>query len=125
MKEKLPLIGGLLLGAAFLFFGFTKVTGQEEAVQMFQAWGFPVWFVYVTGVMEMTGGVLAAIPRTRFFGAGLVSLVLLGAVGSHIKNADFGGMFPAAIVFLLIAAAVAWASRPGAASVSLAAPQRQ
>ena len=112
MKSKLPLIGGLLLAASFVFFGIGKVTAQEEVVQMFTGWGFPLWFVYLTGVMEISGGLLSAIPRTRFFGAVLLVLVMLGAIGSHVKNADFSGMFPAAFVFLVISALVAYASRP-------------
>ena len=122
MRSKFPLVGAVVLAAAFLFFGIGKLTGQPEVVEMFRAWGFPVWFVYVTGVLEVSGAVLVAIPRTRFVGAVVLMLVLLGAIGSHVTKGDFSGMFPAAIVFLVLATLLAAASRPGGLTVPTGVP---
>ncbi len=83
MRSKLPLVGAVVLAAAFLFFGIGKLTGQPEVVEMFRAWGFPVWFVYVTGVLEVSGAVLVAIPRTRFAGALVLVLATLLAAASR------------------------------------------
>ena len=112
MRSKLPLVGAYVLAAAFVFFGVGKLAGQAEVVELFRGWGYPAWFVYLTGVLEVGGAALSAIPRTRPYGAALIVLVMIGAIGSHVTHADFGGMFPAAIVFLALAVYVAVATRP-------------
>jgi putative oxidoreductase len=59
--------------------------------------------------MELTGALLIVVPRTKFFGAALLSLVMIGAVLTHLfilHNAP-----TAAAVLLVFAGVVAWARR--------------
>jgi hypothetical protein len=59
--------------------------------------------------MELTGALLIVVPRTKFFGAALLSMVMVGAVLTHLfilHNAPI-----AAAVLLVLVGVVAWARR--------------
>ena len=76
---------------------------------VFEAVGIGQWFRYVTGLMELTGALLIVVPRTKFFGAALLSMVMVGAVLTHLfilHNAP-----TAAAILLVLAGIVAWARR--------------
>jgi putative oxidoreductase len=52
------------IGAAamFLMAGANKLSGNEQMVGMFQAIGFGQWFRYLTGSLEVIGGLLLFVP---------------------------------------------------------------
>ena len=87
MKEKLPIIAGGLLGLAFIVFGlnfFLKFipmdgppAGSPPAL-FFGAVG-PTGFMAMVKTLEIIGGILVAIPKTRNFG-----LLILGPVVINI-----------------------------------------
>jgi putative oxidoreductase len=61
--EKLKPLALLLLrlglGVIFVFHGYPKLfTHTREAMQGFSHMGFPVYFVYIAGVLEFFGGLL-------------------------------------------------------------------
>jgi putative oxidoreductase len=98
-----------LLALAFVGAASGKLLGKPEMVALFEAIGIRQWFRYVTGLMELTGALLIVVPRTKFFGAALLSIVMIGAVLTHLfilHNAP-----TAAAVLLVFAGVVAWARR--------------
>ena len=98
-----------LLALAFVGAASGKLLGQPDMVALFEAIGIGQWFRYLTGLMELTGALLIVVPRTKFFGAALLSLVMIGAVLTHLfilHNAP-----TAAAVLLVFAGVVAWARR--------------
>ena len=98
-----------LLALAFAGAASGKLLGKPEMVALFEAVGLGQWFRYVTGLMELTGALLIVVPRTKFFGAALLSVVMIGAVLTHLfilHNAP-----TAAAVLLVLAGVVAWARR--------------
>ena len=98
-----------LLALAFVGAASGKLLGKPEMVALFEAVGLGQWFRYVTGLMELTGALLIVVPRTKFFGAVLLSTVMVGAVLTHLfilHNAP-----TAAAVLLVLAGVVAWARR--------------
>jgi uncharacterized membrane protein YphA (DoxX/SURF4 family) len=98
-----------LLALAFVGAASGKLLGKPEMVALFEAIGIGQWFRYVTGLMELTGALLIVVPRTKFFGAALLSIVMIGAVLTHLfilHNAP-----TAAAVLLVFAGVVAWARR--------------
>jgi uncharacterized membrane protein YphA (DoxX/SURF4 family) len=100
----------ILLGAAMIFFSAPKLTGDQQALATFaQLGGDPLR--YLTGVLELVGGVLLLIPRTALYGAGLTALVMLGAIGSHIAVLGMGFPFPLAVLFLILAGVILWLTR--------------
>src|ERR1700685_125565 len=96
-----------LLALAFLGAASGKLLGKPEMVALFEAVGIGQWFRYVTGLMELTGALLILVPRTRVFGAALLSMVMVGAVLTHLFILHNAPTAPAAL--LVLAGVVAWA----------------
>ncbi|MEX0741720.1 MAG: DoxX family protein, partial [Phycisphaeraceae bacterium] len=46
------------LALAFLFAGGSKLAASEMQVEGFAEWGFPLWFMYLTGALEVLAAVL-------------------------------------------------------------------
>jgi hypothetical protein len=97
------------LALAFAGAASGKLLGKPEMVALFEAVGVGQWFRYVTGLMELTGGLLIVVPRTKFFGAALLSMVMVGAVLTHLLILHNAPTVPA--VLLVLAGVVAWARR--------------
>ncbi|RKF07720.1 DoxX family protein [Oceaniradius stylonematis] len=100
-----------LLALAFLAAGSQKIIGTEPMLQMFAAIGLGPLFQYVTGSLEITGAVMLLIPATAFWGAALVSCIMVGAIYTHL--AVIGGSFVPALMLLLLACIVLWVRNPG------------
>jgi hypothetical protein len=98
-----------LLALAFVGAGSSKLLGKPEMVALFEAVGVGQWFRYVTGLLELTGALLIVVPRTKFFGAALLSVVMVGAVLTHLFILHTAPTAPA--VLLALAGIVAWARR--------------
>ncbi len=49
------------LGASFLFHGYPKLIDPEHALKSFAGYGFPGYFAYVFGILEVFGGGLLII----------------------------------------------------------------
>jgi uncharacterized membrane protein YphA (DoxX/SURF4 family) len=101
----------VLLGAAFVFFSLPKLTGDAQTIQTFTALGAEPVLRYVTGLLELVGGVMLFIPRTTLYGAAVGAVTMLGAIASHLFVLGTGGPFPLAILFLILAVAILWLTR--------------
>jgi putative oxidoreductase len=80
----------LILALAFLGAAFAKFTAQPSMVTLFQSFNYPLWFMYVTGVLELAGAVFVLIPRFAVVGAGLLSAIMVGAIVSHLTHGQTG-----------------------------------
>lgn len=94
----------VLLALLFLASGATKLVGMDMQVQGFERWDYPIWFMYVTGLLEVLGGLLLFAPATRFAGSLLLASVMVGATGTHVMN----GEIAVAGVPALLALCLAW-----------------
>jgi putative oxidoreductase len=99
----------VLLALAFLGAASGKLLAKPEMVALFEAVGVGQWFRYVTGLIELTGALLIIVPRTKFFGAALLSVVMVGAVLTHLFILHNAPTAPG--VLLALAGIVAWARR--------------
>src|SRR5258705_10899525 len=72
----------LQIGAAgmFLMVGYLKLSGNAQLVGLFQAIGLGQWFRYLTGSLEVAGGVFLFFPRPSGFGGVVVARGGIGAV---------------------------------------------
>ena len=99
----------LLLGAAFLGAGGAKLAGVQAMVDIFQKVGLGQWFRIVTGLLEVSGGILLLIPRLTFYGAALLLPVMVGAITAHLTV--LGGNPAPAMILLVLNAVTAWLTR--------------
>jgi putative oxidoreductase len=72
------------MGALFLYLGGAKLLGSPAAVQLFHDIGWGQWFRYVTGVVELTGGILLVVPRLAGASALLLMTVMVVATGIEL-----------------------------------------
>jgi uncharacterized membrane protein len=99
----------ILAAAAFLTAGSFKLAGNPMMVEVFDQIGIGQWFRYVTGMVEIIGGLAVLVPSVAAFGAALLAITMLCAVGTHLFV--IGGNPVPAIVLLVITAIIAWLRR--------------
>jgi uncharacterized membrane protein YphA (DoxX/SURF4 family) len=93
----------LVLAVAFVIVGLANVTLQPQMVRRFTAFGYPLWFVVVTGAIELFGAVLVLIPATAYIGAGLLAAITLGALISQFAHgATHFVLIPVLLFFIAI-----------------------
>jgi putative oxidoreductase len=96
----------IIVALAFLGAAFAKFTYQPSMVTLFQSFSYPLWFMYVTGSLEVAGAVLVLIPRFAIFGAGLLSAIMVGAISSHVSHGQAGAIVP--LILLVPTILVGW-----------------
>ncbi|MEK9945341.1 MAG: DoxX family protein [Alphaproteobacteria bacterium] len=94
----------IITAAVFAMAGFSKISGAEQMVSAFNAFGFPPWFMTLVGIAEVVGAIGLLLPPI----AALAGLGLMGIAGgafiTHIASGDsFGMAVPAIVVFVLAA----------------------
>ena len=96
----------LAVCAVFVGVGATKFESHSMWVAIFDRIGFGDWFRYVTGALQIAGGVLFLIPPTTYAGAVLAGGTMVGAIAAHLfilGTGVFGAIIPfELLVFVLI-----------------------
>lgn len=73
-----------LIALAFVFFGIMKLSGRPAMVAEFDVVGLGQWFRYLTGCLELIGGLAVLVPAVSVFGAILLLLVDNGAFVAQV-----------------------------------------
>lgn len=106
----LAIILQVLLGLAFLGAGGQKLAASEEMVNDFERFGYPRWFLYITGAVEITGaiGMLAGVflPVVGALAGLWLAAVMLGALFTHLRTKDSASKMVPALVLLVLVLAV-------------------
>ena len=114
-QERIPSrIGALTtwlprLAIAFVFVGvgWSKFT-DPMWVRLFDRIGFGQWFRYLTGVMQIAGGLLTLVPRLSIAGIAILACTMAGAVIVWIAFGQaLGAIIPGALLALLATTGVA------------------
>ncbi|MDZ4367501.1 MAG: DoxX family protein [Afipia sp.] len=98
-----------LLAAVFLSAGGAKIYGVPIMVENFQQIGLGQWFRYLTGILEIVGGIMVLMPPVVAIGGVLLSCIMVGAIATHLLL--MGGSAVPAIVLLVLSAIVVFAHR--------------
>lgn len=112
-------IAGGLLGLLFIasgvvvLFGLVKMPPPPEGTPMahfMAAFGPTGYFTFIK-ILEITGGILVAIPKTRNFGLLVLGPIILNILAFHVFVAKDSLLDPSVIIICLLAAFLLWAGR--------------
>jgi putative oxidoreductase len=97
----------LRIAACGIFLGvrLTKFESDSMWVRLFAQIGFGEWFRYLTGAIQVVGGALFLLPRTRYVGAALTGGTMVGAVLVHLfilPTGIGGAIIPFALLMFII-----------------------
>jgi multisubunit Na+/H+ antiporter MnhB subunit len=102
--SNLPLIQTLTWTlAAFFGLGFVINTFAVSRVGPdYRRWGYPNWFHFVTGGLELLVALLLPTRGTRLVGVALGCTIMFAAAGTLVRHREFKRAGPPLIVFLLL-----------------------
>ncbi|WP_219910122.1 DoxX family protein [Variovorax sp. WS11] len=96
------LFNGLLF-AFFLLGGFGNVFAADQILEDYVRWGYPGWFHYVSGVLEMSTAALLLFVRTRIAGVLVGTAMMVAAAGTVLLHGEFlHAIAPVAVLILLL-----------------------
>ena len=110
MKQIIKMALWLVLGGMFIVAGGAKLIGEHSQVEHFAQWGYPGWFLYVTGLIEVGGGICLFIPKMQFYGIVVLSVTMVGAALTHLRAHEMNA-FPIPVVLLCLLLLLAWTMR--------------
>ena len=102
-------VSALALAAFFVVGSLTNIFTPGSIYEEYLRWGYPHWFHFVTGSLELTTAVLLAQARTRLWGC----TVMLAALATVTLHGEYGHGVPPLIVATLsiVVGWIAWRKR--------------
>jgi hypothetical protein len=91
-----------LLAAFFLVAFFINTFVVNLVGPEYRRWGFPDWFHFVTGGLELIVAVLLPSTVTRLFGVALGCAIMLAAVATVVRHREYHRAAPPLIVLVLL-----------------------
>jgi hypothetical protein len=106
-------IFALALAAFFVAGSLSNIFAPRSIYEEYLKWGYPSWFHFVTGSLELATAVLLARASPRLLGAALGCTVMLGAFATVTLHGEYGhAVLPLVIATLTIAVGwIAWRER--------------
>ena len=103
----------LALAAFFVVGSLSNILALGSIYEEYLRWGYPHWFHFVTGALELTTAVLLAQARTRQWGSALGCAVMLAALATVTLHGEYGhGVAPLVVATLSIVVGwIAWRRR--------------
>ncbi|MFD6319970.1 DoxX family protein [Methylorubrum thiocyanatum] len=107
---------GSLVVRATLTVIFTIAAGMKFAempfeVAGFERFGYPLWFMYAIGALQLLGAGLLWVRGLTSGGAALLAVLMVGAVGSHWHAGDPVVMAIPALALSILLIGLAYARR--------------
>lgn len=121
-----PTVAGILLGLLFVMssvvvlFNLVQMPPPPEGTPeaLFMGAFLPTGYMTFVKVLELLGGILVAIPRTRNFGLLILGPILVNILAFHLFIKKGVGLFnPMLIVIVLLALYLLWSGRKGFAGL--------
>jgi uncharacterized membrane protein YphA (DoxX/SURF4 family) len=109
-KNIITWILAVILALAFFGAGITKLFGVETQIKHFQSWGYPLWFRFPVGLVEIAFAIGLVIPGFRKITIYGIFIWTIVAVITHLQ-AGQANMIAGPIFFSVFAAAILFLSR--------------
>ena len=111
-------VSALALAAFFVVGSLSNIFAPASIYEEYLRWGYPHWFHFVTGSLELATAVLLVQARTRPWGSALGCAVMLAALATVTLHREYGhGVLP--LIVAMLSAIVGWIVRrtelPGSA----------
>jgi|EndMetStandDraft_4_1072995.scaffolds.fasta_scaffold19346_3 hypothetical protein len=103
----------LALAAFFVVGSLSNLFAPQSIYEEYLRWGYPHWFHFVTGSLELTTAVLLARVPTRLLGSAVGCAVMLAALGTITIHGEYGHAAPPLVVAALsiFVGWIAWRKR--------------
>ena len=134
MNRILPNVAGALLGLAFLAAGGLVLLDlapemppppEGSPAAHFMAAFWPTGYLKYVKVLEVGGGVLVAVPRTRVLGLLVLGPILVNILAYHVFVMGGEGLFePMIVAIVALTGFLAWAERRAFVGLLRSAAQR-
>jgi hypothetical protein len=102
------------LAIVFIVAGTVKIAGLPFMVALFAQLGFGQWLRYLTGLVELTGGLALVSGRQQYLASLALAVIMVGATDASVVVFDRSPIPP--FLTLLALLAIAWLRRPSNAS---------
>lgn len=89
MKKQYVIISWILrilVSLGFLLASYGKLANDPGVIAMFEAWGYPQGFHFFIGLFELAMAIQLLIPATLKYALLGISIVMIGAIGTHLLN---------------------------------------
>jgi len=93
----------ILLATVFVLVGLSKLAGPSALRwgERLAHWGYPVESQYVIGALEILAGVGLLIPKLRRSAAATLVAMMIGAMCTHLVNAEYPRLIPPLVLAAL------------------------
>jgi hypothetical protein len=89
------------LAAFFVVGSISNIVAPRTIYEEYLAWGYPRWFHFVTGSLELTAACLLLHARSRLIGSALGCSVMLAALATVIIHGEYAHAVPPLVVATL------------------------
>jgi DoxX-like family len=94
-----------MLVAAFFGAGVFNALGAPATRSGFARWGYPRWWCFLTGGLEILSAILIALPASRLVGLALGAVIIAAAIITVLRHRDLSHLAPLSVFVALIALA--------------------
>jgi DoxX-like family len=103
----------LALAAFFVVGSLSNIFAPLSIYEEYLKWGYPHWFHFVTGSLELTAAILLSRAPSRLLGSALGCAVMLAALGTVTIHGEYGHAAPPLVVAALsiFVGWIAWSKR--------------
>ncbi|WP_218182794.1 DoxX family protein [Pseudomonas gingeri] len=110
----------LALAAFFVVGSLSNIVALGSIYEEYLKWGYPRWFHFVTGSLELTAAILLFRAPSRLLGSVLGCAVMFAALTTVIIHGEYGHAVPPLVVAILslVVGWISWRKRMALAEPS-------
>jgi uncharacterized membrane protein YphA (DoxX/SURF4 family) len=93
----------IILSIIFLLSGGAKLASLQFEILAFERWGYPLWFMYFIGAVEVAGGICLMLNWLAALASAGLAAMMVGALVTHIKFNEWGMLAVATTILIMLA----------------------